>query len=116
MTFRILFIAALCLFFASCASKKDTTTSSEAKKQIEEAYTPKIGVATKQDLISDFGNPEWCKQEESGGETCRFYRKKGTKWIGEDGRDKKNITKYDQVIADFDTNGVLRSFKASALR
>lgn len=113
---KILFLSIVSLVIASCASKKDTTTTAEAKKQIEDIFNPKIGSATKQDLISDFGNPEWCKQEDSGGETCRFYRKKGTKWIGEEGRDKKSITKYDQVIADFDSNGTLKSFKASALR
>lgn len=111
--FFALLLIAFC--FASCSSKKDVTTA-EAKKQLDENYSAKIGTATKQELISDFGNPEWCKQEDSGTETCRFYRKKGTKWIGEEGRDKKNISRYDQVIADFDTNGILKSFKASALR
>lgn len=105
----------LCLAVVSCATKKEVTTA-EAKKQLEETFTPKIGTATKQDLISEFGNPEWCKLEDAGNETCRFYRKKGTKWIGDEGRDKKNISKYDEIMVDLDSNGILKAFKARALR
>ena len=93
-------------------------TTAEAKKSIEDKYTPKVGAATKRELVEEYGSPEWCKLEEAGNETCRFYKKRGTKWIGdkETKRDKKNVEQFDQVIADFDSDGVLRKFKADAQR
>lgn len=95
-----------------CSSKQ--TTSQEARKNLEAKFAPQIGTATKTEFVEHFGNAEWCKIEASGGETCRFYRKKGTKWLGDEKRDKKSFEQFEQVIAEFDTNGVLKDFKASA--
>ncbi len=103
------------LLMSSCSSTPET--SQQAKEKLEQNYSKKIGSSTKTDLIETFGNPEWCKMEESGSETCRFYRKKGTRWIGDKKQiDKKPIETGDQVIAEFDKEGILRSFKASAQR
>lgn len=103
------------VFLASCASKP--ITSREAREKLEQDFSSKVGSATKTDLIESFGNPEWCKVETTGTESCRFYRKKGTKWIGEkQQKDKKPVEMGDQIIADFDKDGILRSFKASAQR
>ena len=97
----------------SCTNKEVTTA--EAEKKLSDKYTPKVGVATKNEIMEEFGNPEWCKPDASGSETCRFYRKKGTKWIGEkEQKDKKALERFEQIIADFDTNGILRGFKSSA--
>lgn len=90
-------------------------TTSDAQKSLIDTYTPKIGTATKNELMEHFGNPEWCKLEDNGTETCRFYRKSGTKWIGEKTqKDKKSLEQFEQLIADFDGNGILKGFKASA--
>jgi hypothetical protein len=116
ITMKKTLLFSLLLVLASCSHKKETTA--EAGKNLEDKWTPKVGSATKNEFIEEYGNPEWCKQEDSGLETRRFYRKKGTKWIGdkETKRDKKPIEQYDQVIADFDTHGVLKAFKSSAQR
>ena len=88
-----------------------------ASGKIDWCVRPVSATYTKTDLIETFGSPEWCKMEESGSETCRFYRKKGTRWIGDKKqKDKKPIETGDQVIAEFDKEGILRSFKASAQR
>jgi len=105
----------LSLVIISCSSTPEN--SSQAKAKLEQDFASKVGSATKTDLIETFGNPEWCKGEEPDGETCRFYRKKGTKWIGEkQQKDKKHIETGDQIIAEFDKDGILKSFKASAQR
>jgi hypothetical protein len=110
LTISVLFLT------LSCATKKPTTA--EAQKNLDEKWTPQVGTATKNELIAEFGNPEWCKMQDEGTETCRFYKKKGTKWIGdkETKRDKKPVEQFDQLIADFDSNGVLRNLKSSAQR
>jgi hypothetical protein len=104
----------LAIALSSCAHKE--TTSADAKKALVGRYEERIGKATKEDLIEDFGNPEWCRpQEETGNETCRFYRKKDTKWMGGK-KDRVHYEAYDQIFADFDSSGVLKTFKASAQR
>lgn len=109
-------LIALTLILASCAGKKETTV--EAGEKLKNKWEPKVGSATKNEFVEEYGNPEWCKQEASGDETCRFYRKKGTKWIGdkETKRDKKPVEQYDQVIADFTADGVLKKFTSTAQR
>ena len=100
------------LLVSSCANKE---TTAEAQKKLDDNWTPKVGVATKQELLEVFGEPLWCKQED-GTETCRFYNKKGTAFTGEQKRDKKPHEKYDQLIAEFDSAGVLKGFKSTAQR
>lgn len=103
------------LVLISCSHHHETTK--EALAKLEQDFSGQVGTATKGDLIESFGNAEWCKVEDSGTETCRFYRKKGTKWIGEKNqKDKKPVETSDQVVAEFDKDGILRSFKASAQR
>lgn len=104
----------LTVFFLGCASKK-TATSAEAKAELETKYSAKVGTATKMELIEEFGNAEWCKFEDHGGETCRFYVKKGTRWVG-DKRDRKSVDQFDEVIAEFDKGGVLKTYKTRAGR
>lgn len=112
---NLISVFSLALLLTGCASAPET--SKKAQEKLEQNFTDKIGSATKTDLVEYFGNAEWCKVEESGGETCRFYRKKGTKWIGEkDIKDKKALETGDQIIAEFDRDGILRGFKASAQR
>jgi len=103
------------LLLISCAHHQETTQ--EARQKLEQDFSKEVGTATKADLIDRLGIAEWCKLETSGTETCRFYLKKGTKWIGEKNqKDKKPVETGDQVIAEFDKDGILRSFKASAQR
>lgn len=107
----------LLLALAACSHKQvgDGLTSSEARSKLEKTYKDKVGSATKTDFIEYFGSANWCRPKEPG-ETCRFYKKIGTKWIGEDGRDKKNLEMFDEVIADFDGKGTLRNYEVSAQR
>jgi len=98
----------------SCASKK-TVSSSDAKRTLEEKYAALVGVAAKSDLVEEFGNAEWCQSKEGGAETCRFYRKLASKWIGEK-REKKSYDTFDELIADFGSDGKLKGFKANAQR
>lgn len=100
---------------AGCASKK-STTSGEAREQLEEKWSGRVGSATKSDLMEQFGNAEWCKPNSIGEETCRYYRKKGTVWLGDSKKDKKSYETYDEVIAEFDANGKLKSYKTNAQR
>lgn len=102
------------LSFAACAGKKVVTASS-AKKDLEDRYNPKIGSATKADFVEYFGTAEWCRPQDNGEEACRFYKKIETKWTG-DPTDRKHYDTYDQVMANFDSNGTLKSFKADAVR
>lgn len=105
----------MAIAFTGCSSGPETTK--QAQEKLEQNFGEKIGSATKSELVEYFGNAEWCKLEDSGRETCRFYRKKGVKWIGEkEQKDKKALEIGDQIIAEFDRDGILRSFKASAQR
>lgn len=99
---------------AACASKTISQTP-DARKDLEERYAQKVGVATKHDLTQEFGAPAWCRNNPSGEETCRFYKKIGTKWMG-DKKDRTNYEQFDEVVAEFDSNGVMRSFKSNAQR
>ncbi len=110
---HILVATTLIILLSSCSSKQQTTA--EALESLENRYEKKIGSATKSDFVSEFGNPEWCKLEPTGTEMCRFYSKKGVRWIGES-NDKKSVELFDEVVASFDAQGVLRTYKAKALR
>src|SRR5688572_5587240 len=98
---------AIAVLWVGCASKK---TSSEARQELESKWSDKVGVATKSDFIEQYGNAEWC-QPDTNGETCRFYYKKGTKWMGDNKRDKKSFETFDEVVAEFDSSGKLKGYK-----
>jgi hypothetical protein len=98
---------------SACASKP--SSSGEATSKLEDKWKSKIGVARKTDFIEDYGTAEWCRNETSGEETCRFYKKGKTRYLG-DGRDKKAVENYDEVVADFAVDGTLKSFKANSQR
>jgi len=102
------------MLWVGCASKK--TTSSEAVDQLEEKWAAKVGQATKSDFVEQFGNAEWCRPSATGEETCRFYKKKATVWTGDNKRDKKSYEAFDEVVAEFDMSGKLKSYKANAQR
>lgn len=110
--FQYFLIIAVSSITLSCASKKTTT---DAKADLDNTWTKKIGSATKNDFVEDFGRAEWCKPEAAGGETCRFFMKKGVRWAG-DKTEKKAIVQYDEIVANFDPSGVLREFKSNAQR
>ena len=57
---KILTLLIVLVITAGCASKK-TSTSSEARDQLEEKWSAKVGSATKSDFMEQFGNAEWCK-------------------------------------------------------
>lgn len=111
---KLLTIAIALLVVAACSSQKNVT-SADAEKSLKQRYEAKIGSATKTELVQEFGNPEWCRDNDMGGETCRFYKKLDTKWMGPT-TDRKNYSTYDEVVADFDTNGVLQKYDAKAQR
>lgn len=102
--------------FVGCASNE--TKSSEARQKLENAFEPQVGKATKADFIEQFGPPQWCRQQESGNETCRFARKVGTKWVGDkkDKTDRRRVEQYDNVVTEFDGYGKLRSFEVDTQR
>lgn len=102
-----------CLALVSCSHQE--TTTAEAQKKLETSYEDRIGKATKNELVQDFGTPQWCRPEDTGDEMCRFYRKTGTKWGG-DSTDRTHYETFDQVVAEFDKAGVLKSFTATSQR
>ena len=111
---RVLLLGLSLLLVMSCSHQQ---TAAQARQNIESQYHSKIGTATKQDIMEEFGNPEWCKLDDSGAETCRFILKKGVKWInGTDKTDKTELMQFDQITAQFDSDGILRGFKANAQR
>jgi hypothetical protein len=99
-----------------CASKsKKGETTAEALQDLEKRYSEKVGTSQKSELVEEFGSPAWCEPKPGGAESCRFYRSMGRQWRG----DKDNRTSYeafDEVIADFDPQGRLRTYKARAQR
>ncbi len=100
---------------AGCSGKK-TTSSTEARTEMESKWAPMVGKATKTEFVEQYGDAEWCKPiEDTGEETCRFYLKKGIKWVG-DKKDHKHFEQGDNIVADFDSKGVLKTFKAAAQR
>ncbi len=102
------------VMLTGCSGKK--SSSSDALKELEAKWTPAVGKATKSEFVENYGNAQWCKPDEnSGEETCRFYLKKGTKWLG-DAKDRAHIDQGDDVVANFDNAGILQSFKAKAQR
>lgn len=100
-----------------CASKGDGKgqTTADALADLDERYAGKVGKSHKSELVEEFGSPQWCEPKAAGTESCRFYRSMGKKWKG----DKENRTSYeafDEVVADFDPQGKLRTYKARAQR
>ena len=114
---RSLALATL-FILAACSSKQvgDGMTSAEARAKLQKTYKDKVGEATKTDFVEEFGSANWCRIKEPNGETCRFYKKLGNKWIGEDGRDKKNLELFNEIVAEFDGAGKLRSYEVNAQR
>lgn len=99
---------------AACASKK-TKNTAEALKDLNGRWQTKIGVAAKSELVEEFGQADWCEQKPGGAETCRFYKAMGVIWKGErDSRTKYEA--YDEVVAEFDPQGILRDYKARSQR
>lgn len=112
---RILsFMILLSLVAVSCATKKDVDTS-DARKELEDRYMRRVGTATKSDFIQEFGAPNWCRPQNTGEETCRFYKKLGTKWMG-DASNRSHYDQFDEMEVDLDTDGKLKGFKANAQR
>jgi hypothetical protein len=106
---------ALMLGLAACASTKKTKSTADALKDLNARWQDKIGVAAKSELVEEFGQADWCEQKPGGAETCRFYHSLGIVWKG----DKENRTKYDtfdEIVAEFDPQGVLRDYKARSQR
>ena len=99
---------------AACSGKK-MITSAEAREKLENRWSGKVGVATKSDFVEEFGVPDWCKPETTGEETCRFYKKVATLWTGEK-REKVAHAAFDEVMANFDAKGVLKSYTTKAQR
>ena len=110
---RWLYVA-LALAVVGCASQK-VVESSNASKDLEDRYSGRVGAATKTDFVQEFGNANWCRPQPTGEETCRFYKKLTVKWDGEK-TDRTHREAFDEMIADFDQNGVLKSFKANSQR
>lgn len=106
--------ALMVLALVSCASQK-TMESGEAKQALENKFAPRVGAASKQDFVQEFGPASWCRSQPTGDETCRFYKKMETKWMG-DPKNRVARETYDEVIAEFDENGVLKTIKTGAQR
>lgn len=104
----------LVFMIANCASNKPME-SGEARQALENKFAPKVGVATKQDFVQELGPANWCRSQPTGDETCRFYKKLETKWMG-DAKNRSTRETYDEVLADFDENGILKSIKTNAQR
>lgn len=98
---------------AGCAHKE---TSSQIRARLDSRWESQLGSATKSELIEDFGIPDWCRKEESGEESCRFFKRKGTQWVGEKKTEKRYYSTYDEILADFDNQGKLKNFKTNAQR
>lgn len=108
------FLVAALFAVAGCATKKDIDTS-DARKELEDRYTRKVGVAKKSDFTQEFGTANWCRPDTSGEETCRYYKKLGTKWMG-DPNNRTHYDQFDEIEAEFGTDGTLKTFKANAQR
>ena len=111
---KALFAIILALGAISCASKSGVDTT-DARKELEERYTKRIGSATKSDLVQEFGSPNWCRPQTTGEESCRFYKKLGTKWMG-DPNNRTHYDQFDELVVDFGTDGTMKGFKADAQR
>ena len=102
------------VLIAACSSAPDTT-STESRAEIEDELNKWLGSATKEDLQEKFGKPEWCKQELTGEETCRFRFESGTAWKGPK-KFKTSYTTYDEVLATFGANEALKEYKVKSQR
>lgn len=101
------------LGIVGCAS--GPKMSSEIQAELKEKWEDRVGKATKSDLVQEFGQAEWCRSRTIGGETCRFRKNLGTQWTGPE-TDRKHHAMFDEVVADFDANGILRSAETKAQR
>lgn len=110
MRFALVFTA---LALAGCAS--GPKMSSEIQGDLQEKWGDRVGKATKSDLVQEFGQAEWCRSRTVGGETCRFRKNRGMKWTGPE-KDRKHHATFDEIVAEFDANGVLRGAEAKAQR
>ena len=110
---RFIFVTGLLFLLMGCAS--GTVTSKDSRESIKDDYKDKVGVATKTDLIEDFGPAQWCRPQDGGGETCLFRRDIGTKWVGPK-LNRKSVPTYDELSADFDFQGKLRSYEVTTQR
>jgi len=111
---KLTLLTGLSLFLiAGCAHQQES--SQEAESKLNETFGEKIGVAKKSELVEHFGTAQWCRPNDFGGETCRFYRKKGTQWVGEK-RQKTSYLQYDEGIAVFDQDGILKRFTGGSQR
>lgn len=108
-----LILIVVLLLLTDCATPPN---SARAREELENTYSPKVGSARKADLMEKFGSPQWCRPQDGGGEECRFYIKKGTKWVGDSGRDKKSYEAFDALNVQFDAKGVLSGINADAQR
>ncbi len=102
------------ILLAGCVGKK-TKSSADALKDLTANWQSKLGIATKAELVEEFGQADWCEQKPGGAETCRFYKALGIVWKG----DRDNRTKYeryDEIMAEFDPQGILRDYKARTQR
>ena len=104
----------LSLGLAACASKK-TINTADALKELNGRWQDKIGVAAKSELVEEFGQADWCEQKPGGAETCRFYKALGVVWKG-DRDNRTKYEKYDEIVAEFDPQGILRDYKARSQR
>jgi hypothetical protein len=112
---KLLFAFTFSVLIVSCASKP-TTSSEQVKKELTTKWQDRVGQSTKTDFVEEFGQAEWCEQEDTS-EKCRFLRKKGTNWVGEKNEaDKKRVDMFDQITATFDKDGILRAIDVKAQR
>ncbi len=112
---RILILVLPLFVMVSCSSAPKAEKTSNAVKDLDARYAEKVGKANKTELVEEFGTADWCEPKAGGGETCRFYKAMGLQWRG----DKENRTKYqtfDEVVAEFDSQGVMREYKARSQR
>jgi hypothetical protein len=114
MKLSLLVLTAVVVVIGGCSSNQPK--SEKALEKLESRFSDRVGKARKSELVEYFGTADWCRPNEStGGETCRFYKKTGTAWVGEK-RDKKNYLQYDEVMVELDSKGILREFTPSAQR
>jgi hypothetical protein len=106
---------ALFMLLVVAACSTTSTDSGNARKSIEDKYNERIGKATKQDFVQEFGDANWCRSQPTGDESCRFYKRIGTRWIGEK-PDRVPHEMFDEIYSDFDSNGVLKSIKVNSQR
>lgn len=111
---RTFILIGLVFILSNCATKR-TTVTGEAHEDLTQKYKGQVGVATKTDFVEEFGSADWCQPKGGGAETCRFVKKMGVKWTG-DKLNRKQHELYDEVITDFDSQGILKTFEAKSQR